>query len=130
MVVKRVHISWNSPFCFHGNSTLRPHQVVRVIQRDFSYGGTARVREVGITVVNRERRKTCNTSERVGEAVFCFSVKLYHCMSSCSGTDAPGRTALFKEDRRIHTDVILIPVGLVGVLSRVLSSFISLILWM
>lgn len=61
-------------FCLYVNSKLDPHQVVSIIECDFAYGGTARVRQVGITVVDRECAKTCNTADRKSEALFCFSL--------------------------------------------------------
>lgn len=45
-------------------SQTQPHQSIGIIESDFSDGGTARVRQVGVTVVDGQSAETCQKVQR------------------------------------------------------------------
>lgn len=52
------------PLLLYESST-QPHQVVGIVDGDLSDGGAARVRQVGVTVVDRESAKTYERVQRI-----------------------------------------------------------------
>lgn len=44
---------------------MQPHQVVGIIDCDLADGGTARVRQVGVTVVDGESAETCEGVQEI-----------------------------------------------------------------
>lgn len=51
---------------------MQPHQVVGVVDGDFSDGGTAGVRQVGVTVVDRESAETWKIAQRILYLFSCY----------------------------------------------------------
>lgn len=51
---------------------MQPHQVVGVVDGDFSDGGTAGVRQVGVTVVDRESAETWKIAQRILYFFSCY----------------------------------------------------------
>lgn len=62
---------------------MQAHQTIGIIEGDFSDRGTARVRQVGVTVVDGQSAETCKTVQRIKFTLISSNNYCYNCCNYC-----------------------------------------------
>lgn len=69
-ISKRFHKSYDFPAL--AASQMQAHQTIGIVEGDFSDRGTARVRQVGVTVVDRQSTETYERVQRIIQAAHYY----------------------------------------------------------
>lgn len=62
---------------------IEAHQTIGIVEGDFPHGGTARVRQVGVTVVDRQSAETCERVQRISPPVHWFLLTTFQQRNGC-----------------------------------------------